>query len=210
LRKFYSQISFIIRILMKIIWNYEVVNQDVLQNSQACILASNHLSWFDPPFIGAITPYEIAYLAKSDLFKYKFSDKFLRLANCIPVNRNQTDMKAISAVLNVLDSGKTLLLFPQGGTKRRAIKPGVGLFAMKMQKDIIPIFIENADRPFSCMFRIKKTKIIIGNPIRYETYADWEQTKDNYQKLANLVFEKIVELRKTPPSLTKEMIKEQK
>ena len=181
---------------MRVFWNYEVVNREGIQSSKSCIFASNHISWFDPPFIGAITPFELAYLAKSDLFKYKLSNYLLRMANAIPVKRNQADMKAISTVLKVLDAGKSLLLFPQGGTKRKTIKPGVGLFAMKMQKDIVPIYIENADKPFACMFRLKKTMILVGQPIKYETFADWEQTKDNYQKLANLVYDKILELKR--------------
>ena len=179
---------------MRLAWNYQVINREFLSHSAPCILAANHISWFDPPFIGSITPYELAYLAKSDLFKYRFSNSFLRSVNAIPVKRNQTDKTAISNVLNVLETGKSLLLFPQGGTKRKTIKPGVGLFAMRMQKDIIPIYIKNADKPFSCMFRIKKTIIVIGQPIKHEIFSDWELTRENYQKLADLVFEKIMEL----------------
>jgi len=179
---------------MKVFGNLKVINKEGLINAKSCIIASNHLSWFDPPYIGAMTPYEIAYLAKSELFKYKLGNYLLRLGNAIPVKRNQTDINAISNVLKVLDAGKTLMLFPQGGIKRKTIKPGVGLFAMKMKKDIIPVFVKNTDKPIACFFRLKKTMIIVGQPIKYEFFADWEQTKENYQKLANFVFEKIMEL----------------
>ena len=194
MRKFYSLTTFTVRVLMKLIWNYKVYNIEGLRNAKSCIIAANHLTWFDPPLIGSVTPFEIAYLAKSELFKYRFSSKFLLKVNAIPVKRNQTDTKAINDVLNVLNTGKSLLLFPQGGTNRTTIKPGVGLFAMKMKKDIVPVFVKNINKPFSCLFRLKKTMIIVGNPIKYETFAEWELSKPNYQKLAELVFSNIMEL----------------
>ena len=194
MRKIYLGASKLIKILMRVIWNYEVINIAGLKKAQSCLIASNHLSWFDPPFIGAMTPFEIAYLAKSELFKYKFGSFILRLGNAIPVKRDQVDMNAISRVLKVLDSGKSLMIFPQGGINRKSIKPGVGLFAMKMKKDIIPVCVKNTDKPFSCLFRLKKTMIVVGEPIKYESFADWELTRENFQKLANLVYERIIEM----------------
>ena len=194
MRKVYSFASSFFRFLMTVIWNYEVVNHSGLKNAKSCIIASNHSSYFDPPFIGAITPFEITYLAKSELFKYKFFAKFLRMGNAIPVRRGQADLSAISKVLNILDSGKSLLVFPEGGTNTKTIKAGVGLFAIRMKKDIVPIHIKNIDKPISCIFRRKKLIIIVGEPIKYESFSDLSPSKENYQSLANMVYKRIQEL----------------
>lgn len=180
---------------MRLIWHYEVINKERLHNVKSVIIVANHISWFDPPFIGALTPFEIAYLGKAELFKNKIFGFLLRKVNCIPVVRHKVDMTAINTSMQILESGKCLLMFPQGTRHGKKIKPGVSLFAMKMKKDILPIYIENADKPLDCFFFRKKTRLIIGQPIKYEYFADWEQNKENYQKLADFVFSKIMELK---------------
>jgi len=181
---------------MKFLWRYEVLHKERIHKARGAIIVANHISWFDPPFIGAAVPYEIAFLAKEELFKNKFFGNILRKLNVIPVNRRGADIKAITAVINVLNSGKSLLLFPEGTRKGKTIKPGVGLFAIKTKKDILPIYIENSDNLTSCLFSAsKKIKIVVGEPIEYDFFKDWEQSKENYQKLADHAYQKIMELK---------------
>ena len=194
MRKTYWLAGFVTRIIMMLFWHYKVVNHSRLKDAKSVIIASNHISNFDPPFIGAVTPFEIAYLAKSELFKRKIFAGLIRHLNAIPIVRGKTDMNAINKAMKILDSGKSLLLFPEGTRKGKSIKPGVGMFAMKMQKDILPIYIENADKPLHCMFFFKRTKIIIGELIPKEYFIEWESEKENYQKLAEYVYSKIKEL----------------
>ena len=181
---------------MKSVWQYEIINKERFQLAKSVIIASNHISWFDPPFIGAVVPFEICYLAKAELFKNKIIGKYLSVINVIPYVRGTADMKAISTVLTILNSGRSLLMFPEGTRKGKNIKPGVGLFAMKTQRDILPVYIENSDKLLSCFFsRTKKIKIVLGEPISYDYFATWEQTKENYQKLADYTYSKIKELK---------------
>ena len=190
----YRLASFTAKVLMKLFWHYKVVNFDRLKNARSMILACNHISYFDPPLIGGITPYEIAFLAKSELFKQKHFAALIRHLNAIPVVRGKPDLNAVNLALKSLDSGKSLILFPEGGRKGKTVKPGVGMFAIKMQKAILPIYIENVDKPFQCMFFLKRAKVIIGEPILPEYFKDWEPEKENYQKLADYVYTKIKEL----------------
>ena len=185
------------KVVMIVMGGYEVIHKERLKDAEGLIFASNHISNFDPPFIGAVIPYDIYFLAKAELFNGKLFAWLFNNLNSIPVKRNTTDLSAISAVVNVIESGKTLLLFPEGTTKKkRSIKPGVGMFAMKTKKSILPMYIENSDSLFSCLFnKSKKIRIIIGNPIEYEYFQDWELNKDNYQKLADYTYSKIMELK---------------
>ena len=183
--------------VMIIMGGYEVLHKERLDNAEGLIFASNHISNFDPPFIGSVVPYDIYYLAKAELFKGRLFNWLFHRLNAIPVKRQTTDLSAITAVMSVIESGKTLLLFPEGTTKKKKnIKPGVGMFAMKTKKGVLPLYIENSDNLLSCLFsRKKKIRIIIGNTIEYEYFQDWEQNKDNYQKLADYTYSKIMELK---------------
>jgi 1-acyl-sn-glycerol-3-phosphate acyltransferase len=180
---------------MKSLWGYEVINKEWLYNAKSSLIASNHISYYDPPFIGAVTPYEISYLAKAELFKNKLFAALIRALNAIPIVRNATDLKGITNIIKVLNEGKSLLLFPEGTRHGTSIKPGVGMFAMKLKKDILPLYIENTDRLSSCVFSKRKIRIIVGEPIQVAYFADWEMTKENYQKLAEYTYSKIMELK---------------
>jgi len=194
-RGFYRFCGTAVRIIMWLFWHYRLVNKDNLKGISSVIIASNHISWFDPPFIGAVIPFEIGYLAKAELFRRKFLRTLITALNAIPVVRNRADMSAISASKDLLNTGRSLLMFPEGTRKGKSIKPGVGMFAMKMERDILPIYIENADKPLQCMLFLKRMKIVFGDPIKKEYWEGWTPEKENYQKLAEHVFARIMELR---------------
>ena len=196
MRKRYKIAAWAARIPMILCWHYKIENKKYLQNEDTTIIAANHISWFDPPFIGSITPYEIAYLAKAELFKKPILSFIIKQLNAIPIVRNMADIKGMNNIKKTIEDGKALLMFPQGTRYGKNIKPGIGMFAMQMKKDIIPIYLENTDKPIQCLFFIKRTKIVVGKPIKYTEFKDWEQNKENYQKLSNLVYEKIMELKK--------------
>jgi 1-acyl-sn-glycerol-3-phosphate acyltransferase len=170
-------------------------NFDRLKGLQSVIIASNHNSWFDPPFYGGFIPSEIAFLAKAELFKNKLFGWFIRTLNTIPIVRGKPDVNAISTAIRELESGKSLLIFPEGTRRGKTIKPGVGLFAIKTKCDIIPVYIENSDKFWQCAFFLCRVRIIIGEPIKVEYFEGWTEQKESYQKLAEYVYNKIMELK---------------
>ncbi|MCL1827084.1 MAG: 1-acyl-sn-glycerol-3-phosphate acyltransferase [Candidatus Cloacimonetes bacterium] len=185
------------RLIWKTFFGYEIINQERLFGAKGILLAANHVSWFDPPILGAVIPFEIAFLAKAELFKNKAFGLLLQQLNVIPIVRKSTDIKAINRVLQVLESGKSILLFPQGTRSGKGIKPGVGMFAIKTRKDILPIYVENSTSLKSCFLsRKRKIKIYVGERITTDVFGEWEQKKDSYQRLADYTFEKIMELKK--------------
>ena len=56
MRKSYSFITTSVRIYMKIFWKLQIINSERLSEISDCIIAANHISAFDPPFIGSIIP----------------------------------------------------------------------------------------------------------------------------------------------------------
>jgi 1-acyl-sn-glycerol-3-phosphate acyltransferase len=195
MRRFYKFWKEFSRYHFKILYGYELIHFERLAEAKSMILAANHISWFDPPIIGALAPFEIGFLAKAELFKNRIFGALISNLNSVPIVRKSTDLKAINKVLELLGSGKSLLIFPEGTRNGKSIKPGVGMFAMRMKCDILPIYIENTDKLMSCLFSSKKVRVTFGERIRYEEFADWEMKKENYQKLAEYTYGKITELK---------------
>lgn len=194
--KLYNILTYSVRKFTTIFMGLEIENEQRLANAENCIIVANHISLFDPPFIGSIIPKEIHYLAKSEIFKNKLMDKFFRSINAIPVKRGRIDKYAITAVQKLLSSGHSMLIFPEGTRNGRKAKAGVGKFAIQMKVDILPIHIENSNNFLKCLFRKKHLHIIIGEKLKYEEFSHFEEKKENYRELANMVYEKILDLKK--------------
>jgi len=195
MNKLYNFLTYSVHNFTKIFMGLEIVNEQRLANAENCIIVANHISIFDPPFIGSIIPLEIHYLAKSEIFKNKLMDKFFRSINAIPVKRGRIDKYAITTVQELLSSGRSLLIFPEGTRNGGKAKAGVGKFAIQMKVDILPIYIENSNKFLKCLIRKKHLRIIVGEKYKYEEYSHLEEKKENYRELANIVYKKILDLK---------------
>jgi 1-acyl-sn-glycerol-3-phosphate acyltransferase len=173
----------------------KIINRQQIKKANNCIIASNHISWFDPPFVGSIFYKEIGILAKSELFTNKVFGKIIRYFNAIPIKRGRIDRVALNRVKQLLDNGGSVLLFPEGTRKSSSAKPGIGKIALETGKNVLPVYIQNSDDLFSCLFRKKRLKIILGELIQTKEFMNEEITKDSYRKFAEMVLNRINELR---------------
>jgi len=195
MRKSYSFITACVRAYMKIFWKLKIINSERLIEVSDCIIAANHISAFDPPFIGSIIPTEIHYLAKAELFKNKLAGAFLLYVNCIPIKRGRIDKSAITMVKLILRKGHSILIFPEGTRKSSKVKAGIGKFAIETKKDIIPMYIHNSTNFLKCFLGKERLKIVIGEKITAKSFAEMANIKENYKNLADSVMEKVYELK---------------
>src|SRR5262249_33220638 len=77
------------------------------------IVASNHISFWDPPMVGASLPREVHFLAKEELFRTPGLGLLIRSLNAIPIRRGVADLSGLSRALEVLKAGDALLMFPE-------------------------------------------------------------------------------------------------
>ncbi len=163
-------------------------------HTENAIIASNHLAYPDPPFIGSVIPYEISYLAKSEIFANPLLGKIFHGVNAIPIRRGMIDRHSTNTVLERLEQGGSVLIFPEGSRKKFKARPGIGMVAISSQKPIIPVKIENTQKLLGCFFRVKKLRIIVGETIPVEKVSEYPDTKDGYRALSEMILDRINEL----------------
>lgn len=78
------------------------------------VVASNHVSAWDPPVLGSSIPREINYLAKKELFERPWLRLLVLGLRAFPVDREGTDIGAIKEALRRLRQGKAIGIFAQG------------------------------------------------------------------------------------------------
>lgn len=193
----YSIIIYLIRVYMKLIWNYRIHNKHRVKFARNCIIASNHISANDPPFIGSILPYEIHYVAKAELTTNPIIKILLKYINLVPIKRGKFDRNALNIIKRILHKGDSILIFPEGTRKESSVKAGVGKLAVETTKDILPIYIHNSNQLWKCLTRKKRLEFFIGKRIETKKYVEgeFEDKKQMYRSLANYTVKKIYELR---------------
>ena len=170
------------------------------------IIASNHVAYVDPPFLGAVTPRELFYLAKAELFSNALFGWLIGKYNAIPVSRGAFDRRAITRAVELLKEGKALLLFPEGTRSRdgKFLEPklGLGKIALEAGVPIVPAYIHNSGDLFTSFLRRKRLVIGFEAPIRRSFLERLPKDKEGYRSIGQEIMKKI--------GMLKEKIEKQK
>ena len=83
----------------KLFHRIKIIGIENIPISGPFILASNHLSFLDPPAVGCKVNRNLHYFARSSLFVGPLGFLIRRL-NSIPVNRDQLDFKTLKKLSN--------------------------------------------------------------------------------------------------------------
>ncbi len=114
------------------------------------ILVANHISYLDPPLMGAAVERPVYFMAKAELFRNRLIAKILHRFNAFPVERGAADRKAIRRSLEVLSEGNVLVMFPEGTRSRTGEllpgQSGVAMLALRSRATVIPAGISGTSK----------------------------------------------------------------
>jgi 1-acyl-sn-glycerol-3-phosphate acyltransferase len=187
-----------------VVAGWEVRHRDRIPRSGGLIIAANHISFWDPPLIGAAMPREIHYLAKEELFSTPVLGPLIRSLNAIPIRRGAADLTGLARAIESLKRGGVLLLFPEGGRMRDGelhnARPGLGLLAVSADVPIAPCFVSGSNRPGRWATRRTKIRITFGNARPWRDYAgpeaDAPPGRVLYQGIGDAVMRDIAALKR--------------
>ena len=116
-RGFYAFARTLVRTLLGLFWRFRVVDAANVPLDGPLILACNHMSYFDPPALGAAATRPVTYMAKQELFKIPVLGPIITGLGAFPVDRSRGDVAAIKTAIGVLERGTCLGIFPEGGIR---------------------------------------------------------------------------------------------
>jgi 1-acyl-sn-glycerol-3-phosphate acyltransferase len=117
----------------------------------AAIFVANHASNVDPPVLAWTIPRRIAILVKKELFKLPIFATSMRVASFIPVDRGSKEaVNSIDAAVKVVQSGVSLLIFPEGtrspNGRLRRFRKGAFTIAVRSGAPIVPTSIAGTQK----------------------------------------------------------------
>ena len=136
------------------------------------ILASNHISHFDPPFLGSRFRRYVDWMAMEELFRNRASAVLMESLCAFKVRRDGTDRTGIRTAVKRLAEGRVVGVFPEGGIRAgkgsvlegAPMWPGVGALSVLSGKPIVPGVILGSDRLYDRRnwFRFRRVPVWIG------------------------------------------------
>jgi 1-acyl-sn-glycerol-3-phosphate acyltransferase len=164
------------------------------------ILASNHITAFDPMFIAAKVPGQLHFLAKTELFKNRLIGWVLRHVNAIEIRRGAGDDEPLEEARRRIERGGVFAIFIEGTRSKdgRPQRPrsGVALMSGRTGADILPCAVVYDKR---LRFRAEVT-VRYGGLIKAESLGIDTASPATMRQAAKTVMADIVSLFEGSPT----------
>jgi 1-acyl-sn-glycerol-3-phosphate acyltransferase len=198
----YRIVRFTCFVVLKSCFRLRIIGRENIPKSGGFIVASNHVSHFDPAVVGAAVPQTVHFLAREDLYTARFWGHIIKRVATIPVKREYKDFKAMKMALKVLKKGDPVGIFPEGtrSTDHQLgeAQLGIGMLAAHSGARVVPMLVKGTERilpKHARMVRFERVEIRIGKPFTFAEYAYHTNKKESYRFFSNSVMERIARLK---------------
>ena len=168
---FYHFANWVLRnVLFTPLLRVEVHGREHVPSTGPMIVASNHISFLDPPLAGAYVPRELRFMAKQELFEPPVLRHVVSGYGAFPIRRGEADTQALKYSLRTLRAGGAIFLAPEGtrspDRQLQKGKRGVAMLAARTGAPIVPVGISGQEHWLRLLrqFRRAQVQIRIGTP----------------------------------------------
>lgn len=154
----------------RLFYRLRVIGRENIPSSGPLLLCANHPTALDMFLVACMVPRrKVHYMAKAELFRYRFLAWIIRSLGAFPVSRGKGDVGSVKTVYKLLESGKIVGMFPEGTRTRKKDpnkrKPGIALFALHSGAPVLPVAIKGDFRLF------RRVDLIFGKPYKVTSEA---------------------------------------
>jgi 1-acyl-sn-glycerol-3-phosphate acyltransferase len=172
-QRLFSHLSrWLVRGIFFLVCRTKIVYFGELPAESGFILASNHISHFDPPFLGSRFRRYVDWMAMEELFHHWAGAVLMEWLCAFRVRRDGSDRTGIRVAVKRLEEGRVVGVFPEGGIRAgkgsvlegAPMWPGVSALAVLSGKPIVPSVIIGTDRLYlkKNWFRFRHVAVWVG------------------------------------------------
>ena len=160
-----------------------VTGVEQLKTLGPAVYVGNHASYLDPPIVMAALPGRVRFAVKRRLARYPFLGTGIRKGEHIPIEKTELSQRieGASAILEPLQAGQSLFVFPEGtfDATPRLLPFRLGAFraAVETGRPVVPVAIRGTRHilpAFASLLRPGRITVTIGEPLR-PARTDWPE-----------------------------------
>lgn len=193
------------KLFARFVCSFRVQHAERLRGLEGGLLiASNHVSFLDPPLIGSAFRDPMFYFARRSLFDHPVANFIFTRVNAIPVNQEKPELSALKQVIGLLQAGEKVVIFPEGerthdGRLKSEGQPGVGMIVSKAGVPVLPVRLFGAEKALPRgSKRVKRhpVTLVVGELLSFDDLLSDASlsTKERYQGIANRIMAAIAAL----------------
>lgn len=162
----------VVSILAKVFFRLKVIGEENVPETGGVLVAANHNSYFDIPFLGCSLRRQADNIAKSELFENRIVAFFFRALGGFPVRRGRVDRAAMHEAVERLKAGRLLAYYPEGTRSKdgrlQPAKSGVGLVVAQSGAVVVPAYI----RGTGPVRLFRPVTVVFGKPLDFKGRAE--------------------------------------
>jgi len=116
-RAVYYAGKLLVKCVFGLVARIHVIGRQNANHVGGFLVASNHISHFDPFLISLPVRRTIDWMTMAEFFRPPALGFFLRSIDAFPAERDRADLKTIRAAIDRLKIGRVVGLFPEGGIR---------------------------------------------------------------------------------------------
>jgi len=144
--------KFVFRGIFRALARVRILGKENIPHGKPYVIAMNHVSIFDPPFVAAFWPEQLEIIGAIDVFSKPGQGQLLKLYGVIPVHRGDYDRSLLIKIISIIRSGIPLLIAPEGGRSHepdmRRAKPGIAYIVEKTNVPVLPVGLVGTTEDF--------------------------------------------------------------
>lgn len=198
---FRSLMIFLFRVYFKICYHHKIYGREHFPKGGG-IIASNHISFLDPPLVGVGCPGIVHFFARDTLFKSRFFGGALKRLLTHPVRRGKGNIESLKLMLDLIQKGEKVVIFPEG---KRSLtgdllkgQLGIGLLVLKTHCQVTPAYVDGTYDIWPPGRKFPKLSgriaFVIGSPIQFNE-VKVQDKKVAQEAIVDTIMAKIADLK---------------
>ena len=201
----YGILWLLVNAVGRLFFRYRVVGRERVPKQGGVLIAANHASYVDIPFMGAAVRRRMWFLGRQDLFLPGLRP-VVQWLGWIPIRQDRLDREGFEKAVRLIQDGKIVVIYPEGTRtpdgRLRQGKPGVGVIVAETGCAVIPAYIAGTREVLPIGARwisLHPVHVTFGTPIDFTETVQRLSGKDLYQHVSRTVMGRIADLGQVAP-----------
>ena len=182
-------------------FRFQAEGQEHIPQQGGVLIAANHASYLDIPFLGCGVRRRVAFLGRQDLFKITGLNTIVRWLGWIPIRQDRLDRRGFSRAIELIQDGNVVVLYPEGtrtpNGELKPGKPGIGVLVAEAGCSVVPAYLKGTREalPLGASWpRFHQVIVRFGPPIDFSAACAKQSRKEFYRFVSWTVMNRIAEL----------------